>query len=166
MATYRRFEELPAWQAAADLYSRIDELIDRMPPLLRHSYREQLERTALAVSNHIAEGFERGSSGELIEHLHRARGAAGELRSLLVLGARRPYLANFRDEIGELVKAVDACSRQLRAWARSMQEPVEPLPKTPPFRHAPSKGSPPRLSAAAVGNPKPTSAVRFVRSEG
>ncbi|MGA2058857.1 MAG: four helix bundle protein [Thermoguttaceae bacterium] len=80
---YDRFEDLPVWKAAIDL-------ADRIYLLTRHRFfnqpgdlRDQLRRSALSVSNNIAEGFERGSSAELIAFLYIARGSAGEVRSML-----------------------------------------------------------------------------------
>ena len=121
MPTYQRFEDLPVWQAAAELYDRVDDFIDRAPPRLRHSFRDQLERATLSVSNNIAEGFERGTTNELLAFLYIARGSAGEVRSMLTLGSRRPYLANFRSEISDLIKLAESCSRQIRGWAGSLQ---------------------------------------------
>jgi four helix bundle protein len=121
MATYQRFEDLPVWQAAADLYDRTDEFLDRAPPRLRPSFRDQLERAALSVSNNIAEGFERGTTNELLAFLYIARGSAGEVRSMLTVAGRRPYLSNFKPEISNLRSMAESCSRQLRAWADSLQ---------------------------------------------
>ena len=67
MSTYKRFEDLPVWQAAAALYERVDDLLVRASSRLRFSFRDQLERATLSVSNNIAEGFE----GALDEHKHR-----------------------------------------------------------------------------------------------
>lgn len=121
MATYQRFEDLPVWQAAADLYDRTDDFIDAAPPRMRHSFRDQLERAALSVSNNIAEGFERGTTNELLMFLYIARGSAGEVRSMLTVARRRPYLSNFKSEISNLISLAESCSRQLRAWADSLQ---------------------------------------------
>jgi four helix bundle protein len=121
MPTYQRFEDLPVWRSAAELYDRTDDFIERAPPRLRHSFRDQLERAALSVSNNIAEGFERGTTNELLAFLYIARGSAGEVRSMLTLAGRRPYLSNFKSEISDLIKLAESCSRQLRAWADSLQ---------------------------------------------
>jgi four helix bundle protein len=121
MATYRRFEELPVWRSAAELFDRTDDFIDHAPPRMRHSFRDQLERAALSVSNNIAEGFERGTTNELLAFLYIARGSAGEVRSMLLVAARRPYFLNFKSEISNLITLAESCSRQLRAWADSLQ---------------------------------------------
>jgi len=121
MATYQRFEDLPVWQAAGELYDRIDDFLDRAPPRLRASFRDQLERAALSVSNNIAEGFERGTTNELLAFLYIARGSAGEVRSMLKVASRRPFLADFKSEIANLILLAESCSRQLRGWADSLQ---------------------------------------------
>jgi four helix bundle protein len=99
MPTYQRFGDLPVWQSAAQLYDRIDEFLDRAPPRLRPGFRDQLERAALSVSNNIAEGFERGTTNELLAFLYIARGSAGEVRSMLLLASRRSWLSNLKSQI-------------------------------------------------------------------
>lgn len=122
MPTYQRFEELPVWQAAAGLYDRIDDFLAAAPPRLSRSFRDQLERATLSVSNNIAEGFERGTTNELLAFLYIARGSAGEVRSMLIVLSRRPWLAaDLKSEISNLKSLAESCSRQLRAWADSLQ---------------------------------------------
>ena len=120
--TYQRFEDLPVWQAAADLYDRVDDFLALAPSRVSRSYRDQLERAALSVSNNIAEGFERGTTNELLAFLYIARGSAGEVRSMLILLSRRPWLpADLKSQISNLKSVAESCSRQLRAWADSLQ---------------------------------------------
>lgn len=122
MPTYERFEDLPVWQAAADLYDRTEELLSVAPPRLSRSFRDQLERAALSVSNNVAEGFERGTTNELLAFLYIARGSAGEVRSMLILLSRRAWLPDaLKSQISDLKSLAESCSRQLRAWADSLQ---------------------------------------------
>jgi four helix bundle protein len=122
MPTYQRFEDLPVWQTAADLYDHVDDLLAAAPPRLSHSFRDQLERAALSVSNNIAEGFERGTTNELLAFLYISRGSAGEVRSMLILLGRRQWIPlDLRSQISDLKSLAESCSRQLRAWADSLQ---------------------------------------------
>lgn len=119
--TYQRFEDLPVWQTAAQLFDRCDEFLADAPPRLRASFRNQLERAVLSVSNNIAEGFERGTTNELLSFLYIARGSAGEVRSMLALLMRRPWAAPLKLHLTPLIACAESCSRQLRAWADSLQ---------------------------------------------
>ena len=121
MPTYERFEDLPVWQAAATLYEKADDLLTAARASVSASFRDQLERAALSVSNNIAEGFERGTTNELLAFLYIARGSAGEVRSMLILLSRRPALSNLKSQISDLKSLAESCSRQLRAWADSLQ---------------------------------------------
>jgi four helix bundle protein len=56
----------------------------------------QLQRAALSISNNIAEGFERGSTKELLNYLYIARGSAGEVRSMLCVMERMNGFADLR----------------------------------------------------------------------
>ena len=83
--------------------------------------RSQLQRAALSVANNVAEGFERGTTQELITFLYIARGSAGEVRSMLCLCERLPAFRNLKSEISDLKFQAESISRQLRAWADSLQ---------------------------------------------
>lgn len=119
--TYQRFEDLPVWKEAARLYELVDDFLENAPPRMRHSFRGQFERAILSISNNIAEGFERGTTNELLQFIYIARGSAGEARSMLCLLQRRPWAAHLNSEISNLKSAAESCSRQLRGWADSLQ---------------------------------------------
>jgi four helix bundle protein len=87
----------------------------------RFSLRDQIERAAVSVSNNIAEGFERGTTQELLTFLYIARGSAGEVRSMLCLLEGLPGFSDLKSEISNLKSLVEGISRQLRAWADSLQ---------------------------------------------
>src|SRR5687767_12418017 len=91
--TYERFENVPVWQTAAELYEAVEILLENDTFHASRGFRDQLDRAALSVSNNIAEGFERGTTNELLAFLYIARGSAGEVRSMLCLRERRAHNA-------------------------------------------------------------------------
>ena len=121
MPTYQRFEELPVWQEAIILAERCEDFLDEAHDQLTWSKRDQIDRASLSVSNNIAEGFERGTTNELLAFLYIARGSAGEVRSMLCYFERRPKLAHLKPQITRLKSTAESCSRQLAAWAQSLQ---------------------------------------------
>lgn len=118
---YRRFEELPVWLAASDLFARVDALCEHAQVTRRGDLADQLHRAALSVSNNIAEGFELGTTQQLLSHLYIARGSAGEVRSMLCQMERLGRFSDLKSEISDLKSIAESCSRQLRAFADSLQ---------------------------------------------
>lgn len=116
-----RFEELPVWKDAIELAVRTYEFTSRAAFNRRYSLKDQIERAAVSVSNNIAEGFERGTTQETLTFLYISRGSAGETRSVLCLCERLPGLSDLRSEILDLKSRAVSISRQLRAWADSLQ---------------------------------------------
>ncbi len=119
--TYDRFEKLPVWQDSIRLVEGCEDFLLAAKDRITFSKRDQLDRCSLSVSNNIAEGFERGTTNELLAFLYIARGSAGEVRSMLCFFERRPALQDFKSQISDLKSLAESCSRQLRAWADSLQ---------------------------------------------
>ena len=119
--TYQRFEDLPVWRDAIRLAEGCEDFLTAAKERITFSKRDQLDRCSLSVSNNIAEGFERGTKNELLAFLYIARGSAGEVRSMLCFFERRPALIDFKSEISNLKLLAEGCSRQVRAWADSLQ---------------------------------------------
>lgn len=119
---YKRFEDLPVWNAAIDLAVQVYALTSRPQLSSQRSLRDQLERAAVSVSNNIAEGFERGTNNELLAFLYIARGSAGEVRSMLCLIERVQLLRGSEAGIQIVKQMAESCSRQLKAWAQSLQD--------------------------------------------
>jgi four helix bundle protein len=119
---YSRFEELPVWQAASSLALRILALGEQLALRRRRSLRDQIERAALSILNNITEGFERGTTPELLAFLYIARGSAGEVRSMLGLMEQMPAFGDLRSEISDLKSLSENISRQLHGWAQKLKD--------------------------------------------
>ena len=118
---YNRFEELPVWKDAIEVAVRVFALTARPQFKPFRSIRDQIERAAMSVSHNIAEGFERGTTQETLTFVYIARGSSGETRSILCLCERLPAFSDLKSEISDLKSKAEGISRQLRAWADSLQ---------------------------------------------
>lgn len=119
--TYKRFEDLPVWKEAIRLAHGVFNPTEDPRFKIGFSLRDQIERSTMSVSDNIAEGFERGTTNELLAFLYIARGSAGETRSKLCFMEQRPVLAGFRGQIANLKSLDESCSGQLGVWAESLQ---------------------------------------------
>ena len=121
MATFKRFEELSAWNAATDQAVAVFKLTEAPSFRFKGDLVTQLRRAALSVANNIAEGFERGSTAELISFLYIARGSAGEVRSMLRFALRLGEMPGETAAMEKLVEDCETVSRQIRAWLAALQ---------------------------------------------
>lgn len=121
MASYKRFEDVPVWNAAVQLASDVFSLTARPAFKFRGDLVNQIRRASLSVSNNIAEGFERGTTADLINFLYIARGSCGESRSMLRFAGRLDGMA---DEASALERTANVCvnvSSQLWGWIDSLK---------------------------------------------
>jgi four helix bundle protein len=135
MAKYKRFEDLPVWQSAAQIYNAVLDILETPnAALLSPGFRNQLDRAALSVSNNIAEGFERSTKAELLSFIAIARGSAGEVRSMIAVVKHRPKLNPIARALEQIRQLAESCARQLTGWETSLKK----LPFEGP-RHLPEK---------------------------
>jgi four helix bundle protein len=123
---YDRFEDLPVWNDAIELKLALDGFCAHPGVARLRGFVLQMDSAALSISNNIAEGFERGTTNELLMFLYIARGSAGEVRSMLRYAERRADLGMLQPEVRALISRAEAIARQLRGWANALQNsPIE-----------------------------------------
>jgi four helix bundle protein len=81
MATFRRFNDIEAWQRARELTKVVYQLSGRGHFAKDFGLREQIRRASVSIMANIAEGFERDGTGEFIQFLAIAKGSAAEVLS-------------------------------------------------------------------------------------
>lgn len=119
---YSNFEELPVWKASVAFALRVFEFTNGSEFRGLGDLRNQLERSSLGISNNIAEGFERGTTKELINFLYIARGSAGESRSMLRICETVPRFSDVKFEISNLISQGVGISKQLYGWIESLKD--------------------------------------------
>lgn len=118
---YERFEDLPVWKDAAMLSADVFRWSSQSIFKGKGDLANQIQRAGLSISNNIAEGFERGTTKELLNFLYYARGSAGEVRSILCVMEMMPEFNNLKSDISNFKSKAESISRQLRGWANSLQ---------------------------------------------
>lgn len=92
MATFKKFEDIEAWQKARILCDKIF-IIARNTSLNKdYKLREQINSSSGSIMDNIAEGFGRGGNMEFIQFLEIAHGSACETQSQLYRIADRKYI--------------------------------------------------------------------------
>ncbi|WP_273568231.1 four helix bundle protein [Maribacter halichondriae] len=87
----KKFEELLVWQKSQDfavsIYKDFSTLKD-------YSFKDQITRASVSISNNIAEGFDRRTNPDFIRFLYIAISSNSEVRSMLYLSERLGYLSS------------------------------------------------------------------------
>lgn len=84
-----RFEDLFFWQKAKDVSILIYKIFKDNRDF---SFKDQIQRAAISISNNSAEGFERRSNKEMKQFLYIAKGSCGEARSMLYIAQELNYV--------------------------------------------------------------------------
>jgi len=92
MATFRRFEDIEAWQSARRLTRELYAISQRGRFSKDYGLGGQLRRAAVSILSNIAEGFERDGTGEFIQFLAMAKGSVGEVRAQLYVALDQAYI--------------------------------------------------------------------------
>lgn len=111
MTTFRRFEDIEAWQEARNLAKRIYGLSRRGDFAKDFGLCDQIRRASVSVMSNIAEGFERSGDGEFARFLSISKGSIGEVKSQLYVALDQGYL-NDRD-FSETATEVDRTARKI-----------------------------------------------------
>ncbi len=121
MASYKRFEDTPAWRLAQDYAYAIFEVTREDCFKYRGDLVNQLRRAALSVSNNIAEGFSRGTTNDFINFLYISRGSGAGTRAMLYFARRFPGGSDCRERLERLLRDGDKLGAQLWGWIDSLQ---------------------------------------------
>jgi four helix bundle protein len=122
MPTVECFEDLRVWQEAREVVRTVYRLSREFPAAERYGLASQMQRAAVSTMSNIAEGFERGTTKELIRFLYIAKGSNGELRSQTYAALDLGYVS--QEDCDALVVCCKALSRGLYNF-------IEYLKRTP-----------------------------------
>ncbi len=113
MATFKRFEEMHAWQSAREMVKLVYEAT-KWPDFNRDfALRDQIRRAAISVMSNIAEGFGTGTDADFIRFLGYARRSTSETQSQLYAALDQDYISSEKFE--EIYLKANMTERQINA---------------------------------------------------
>jgi len=112
----RRFEDIIGWQKAQDLAVMIYGLFGGLRDF---GFKDQKCRSAVSISDNIAESFERDSDADFRRFLIIAKGSANEVKSMLYLAERLQYINS--SELNPLMEQIDEIRKILSGLIRSLK---------------------------------------------
>ena len=92
MATFKKFEEIEAWQKARQLTKRIYALSRSGDFARDFGLKDQIRRASVSIMSNIAEGHDRSGTGEFVQFLATAKGSAAEVKSQLYVALDQEYI--------------------------------------------------------------------------
>lgn len=112
----QKFEDIIAWQKAqeyaVDIYSVFKDLKD-------YSFKDQICRAVISISNNIAEGFDRSSKADFSRFLYIAIGSCCEVKSMIYLAEKLKYISNQQQD--KLLKDGNDISKIIRGLIKSLK---------------------------------------------
>jgi four helix bundle protein len=99
MATFKKFEDISAWQKSRELTKEIYSVTGQGSFARDFGLKDQIRRASVSIMSNIAEGFERSGTGEFMQFLATAKGSAGEVRSQLYVALDQDYIMRTRFEV-------------------------------------------------------------------
>jgi four helix bundle protein len=96
MATFKKFEDISAWQKSRELTKEIYSVTGQGGFSRDYGLKDQIRRASVSVMSNIAEGFERSGTGEFLQFLATAKGSSGEVRSQLYVALDQDYITQTR----------------------------------------------------------------------
>lgn len=112
----QKFEDIVAWQKAQDLAVEIYALFRDLKDF---SFKDQVCRATVSISNNIAEGFDRSSNADFTRFLYMAISSASETRSMLYLAERLKYID--MNAKTSLINQTEEISKIIRGLIKSMK---------------------------------------------
>jgi four helix bundle protein len=110
-----KFEDIISWQKSSELSLMVYEIFRNNKD---YSFRDQIQRAVVSISNNIAEGYERKTNKEFLQFLYIAKGSAGEVRSMLYVALKLKYIN--QNQFNDLYNRCIEISRLLSGFIKAL----------------------------------------------
>jgi four helix bundle protein len=120
MASFKRFEDIQAWQRARLVTRRVYEIIGQGNFAKDYGLREQIRRASVSIMANIAEGLGRRSDKDFANFLNMTHGSTAEVQSHLYIALDLNYIEQV--SFNELYNSLDEISRMTLALGKHLNK--------------------------------------------
>lgn len=113
MATFKRFEDIQAWQKARVLSGQIYDLTSNGNFAKDFELRNQIRRSAVSIMSNIAEGQGRRTDKDFANFLNMSLGSIAETKSHMYLAGDLGYIE--REKFDKIYEKLDELGRMVFA---------------------------------------------------
>ncbi|MBP7476220.1 MAG: four helix bundle protein [Pyrinomonadaceae bacterium] len=118
MSSFRKFEDILAWQKARMLTKRVYQVTRQEEFARDYGLRDQIRRASVSIMANIAEGFGRKTNKEFANFLVMSHGSAAEVQSHLYIALDLTYIDD--ETFKELYALVDEISLMIMALCQHL----------------------------------------------
>ncbi|WP_299366154.1 four helix bundle protein [Winogradskyella sp.] len=112
----QKFEDLLVWQKSQDLAVSIYDIFKDNKDF---SFRDQIRRATISISNNIVEGFDRNSNADFSRFLYIALSSNSEVRSMLCLSTKLGFID--KGDVSGLIERTNEISKMLHGLIKSIK---------------------------------------------
>jgi four helix bundle protein len=120
MATFRRFEEIQAWQKARVVTRMVYDATSQGDFARDYGLRDQLRRASVSVMANIAEGYGRRTDRDFAKFLDIAEGSLAEAQSHLYIAQDLGYMS--AQQFDGIYAGLDEAGRMIHSLARHLRK--------------------------------------------
>jgi len=120
MATFKKFEEIQAWQKAREITKAVYQVTNNPGFSKDFGLRDQIRRASVSIMANIAEGHGRRTRTEFANFLNLSRGSTSEVQSHLYVALDLEYIS--MQEFEKLYQTLEEISRMNLSLARYLRE--------------------------------------------
>jgi four helix bundle protein len=118
MPTFRRFEDIQAWQKARQVTKIVYNLTKNGEFSRDFGLRDQIRRASVSIMANIAEGFARRSDKDFAYFLNISRSSVAEVQSHLYVAVDQEYME--QSEFDELYANLEEASKMIFGLAKHL----------------------------------------------
>lgn len=111
MATFKRFEDIQAWQKAREVAGSVYRVTKNGHFAKDFGLRDQIRRASVSIMANIAEGFARRTDKDFAYFLNISRSSAAEVQSHLYVALDEGYIDE--QEFKEIYSGVEETSKMI-----------------------------------------------------